>query len=183
MNILIVGNGFDLSHYLPTKYDHFMDVMKAIEEKDLGQPIANIFKHPVADFPTFLLKVIEIKNTLNEKNYEMSFDELFSKCREQWFIEETKTKFSTNSINLKFEKIIEIQYQLKNNVWYQYFAQHVREIKTWIDFETKINEALKVVSKFIVSLDRKLGEFGSFSHEINFYGEGEPSQIFLTREQ
>ncbi|HAV3447557.1 TPA: hypothetical protein JIE24_001087, partial [Acinetobacter baumannii] len=24
MNILIVGNGFDLSHYLPTKYDHFM---------------------------------------------------------------------------------------------------------------------------------------------------------------
>ena len=31
MNILIVGNGFDLSHYLPTKYDHFMDVMSAIE--------------------------------------------------------------------------------------------------------------------------------------------------------
>lgn len=183
MNILIVGNGFDLSHYLPTKYDHFMDVMKAIEEKDLGQPIANVFKHPVDDFPTLLLKVIEIKNALNEKNYEMSFDELFSKCREQWFIEETKTKFSTNSINLKFEKIIEIQYQLKNNVWYQYFAQHVREVKTWIDFETKIKEALKVVSKFIVSLDRKLGEFGSFSHEINFYGEGEPSQIFLTREQ
>ena len=36
MNILIVGNGFDLSHYLPTKYDHFMDVMRAIEEKDTG---------------------------------------------------------------------------------------------------------------------------------------------------
>lgn len=34
MNILMVGNGFDLSHYLPTKYDHFMDVMKAIENWD-----------------------------------------------------------------------------------------------------------------------------------------------------
>ncbi len=36
MNILIVGNGFDLSHYLPTKYDHFMDVMGAIEDKNTG---------------------------------------------------------------------------------------------------------------------------------------------------
>ncbi|WP_462176800.1 AbiH family protein, partial [Acinetobacter baumannii] len=27
MNILIIGNGFDLSHFLPTKYDHFMEVM------------------------------------------------------------------------------------------------------------------------------------------------------------
>ena len=34
MNILIVGNGFDLSHYLPTKYDHFMVAMQAIENWD-----------------------------------------------------------------------------------------------------------------------------------------------------
>ena len=34
MNILIVGNGFDLSHYLPTKYDHFMVAMGAIENWD-----------------------------------------------------------------------------------------------------------------------------------------------------
>ena len=32
MNILIVGNGFDLSHYLPTKYDHFMVAMDVIEK-------------------------------------------------------------------------------------------------------------------------------------------------------
>lgn len=42
MNILIVGNGFDLSHYLPTKYDHFMDVMGAIEEKDTGGKLNNL---------------------------------------------------------------------------------------------------------------------------------------------
>ena len=53
MNILIVGNGFDLSHYLPTKYDHFMDVMDAIESSN---------------------------------NDEMSFDDLFANCREEWFI-------------------------------------------------------------------------------------------------
>ena len=34
MNILIVGNGFDLSHYLPTKYEHFMAAMRAVESWD-----------------------------------------------------------------------------------------------------------------------------------------------------
>lgn len=183
MNILIVGNGFDLSHYLPTKYDHFMDVMKVIEEKDLGQSIKNVFKSSVDDFPTLLIKVFQIKNALNEKSYEMNFDELFIKCREQSFIEKIKSLYSTDSIQLKFENIIEIQCLLKNNVWYQYFDQHVIEVKTWIDFETKINEALKVVAKFIVSLDQKLDQSGSFSHEICFYGNGEERQIFLTREQ
>ena len=37
MNILIVGNGFDLSHYLPTKYDHFMVAMEAIENWDVSK--------------------------------------------------------------------------------------------------------------------------------------------------
>ncbi|RZG73314.1 hypothetical protein EXU29_08260 [Acinetobacter wuhouensis] len=183
MNILIVGNGFDLSHYLPTKYDHFMDVMRAIEEKDLGKPITDVLKSSVDDFPTLLIKILQLKNAFNEKNYEMSFHELFSKCREKWFIDKTKSSYSTNEIKLSFEQIVEIQYSLKSNSWYQYFAQHVREIKTWIDFEIKINEALKVISKFIGSIDKKLDELGSFSDEISFYGEKELRQIFLTREQ
>lgn len=36
MNIL-VGNGFYLSHYLPTKYDHFMVAMEAIENWDVSK--------------------------------------------------------------------------------------------------------------------------------------------------
>ena len=159
MNILIVGNGFDLSHYLPTKYDHFMDVMGAIEEKKLGQPISNVFKNPVDDFPTLLMKVIEIKNALNENNYEMNFNELFSKCREKWFIEKTQSIYCTDSINLNFEKIIEIQYQLKKNVWYQYFKSHVKDIKTWIDFEQKIEEVLRAFSKMLSSIERNEIDF------------------------
>ena len=27
MNILIIGNGFDLAHGLPTKYEHFLKFM------------------------------------------------------------------------------------------------------------------------------------------------------------
>ena len=29
--ILILSNGFDLAHFLPTKYDHFMHAMRNVE--------------------------------------------------------------------------------------------------------------------------------------------------------
>jgi hypothetical protein len=110
-NILIVGNGFDLSHYLPTKYDHFMDVMDAIDSSN---------------------------------NDEMSFDDLFVKCREEWFIAKTKEYYQTENIHLNKEQLTEIRELLKENCWYQYFKNHVQEIKTWIDFEQKIEKFLRL---------------------------------------
>ncbi|MPW44166.1 AbiH family protein [Acinetobacter guerrae] len=182
MNILIIGNGFDLSHYLPTKYDHFMDVMKAIEEKDLGQPIKNIFDTSVDDLTTLLIKIQQFQYAFTEKTYQMNFDELFAECRDKWFIDKTKEIYITDSIKLSFEQIIKIQHQLKKNDWYQYFDNHVREVKSWIDFEIKISEALKVIASFLIQLENKIDEFGSFSTEICFYGQKEPKQLFLTRE-
>lgn len=151
-NILIVGNGFDLSHYLPTKYDHFMDVMKAIEDKKLSKPIEDVFKANVDDLPTLIIKVLQIKNALNEKNYEMNFDNLFSECREQNFIQQTKSIYNTDAIKLDLTKIVEIQYELKKNSWYQYFKNHIQEIKTWIDFELKIENILRVFAKRVVEI-------------------------------
>lgn len=82
-NILIVGNGFDLSHYLPTKYDHFMDVMSAIESNNSNtMNFDDLFSKYREDFfiaktkeyyktEEFILetdKLNEIKN-LVEENY------------------------------------------------------------------------------------------------------------------
>ncbi|MDK1684469.1 MULTISPECIES: AbiH family protein [Acinetobacter Taxon 24] len=153
MNILIVGNGFDLSHYLPTKYDHFMDVMKAIEVKDLGEPIKEVFNNKVEDVPTLLLKVFEIKKAINEKTYEMNFDDLFKKSREKSFIEKTKEIYEINKVKISFEQIVKIQYQLKKNGWYQYFKNHVEKITTWIDFEQKIEEVLVILATSVVKLE------------------------------
>ena len=125
MNILIVGNGFDLSHYLPTKYDHFMVAMDAIENWD-------------------------------ESKGDMGFDDLFGKdywskndaTAEEWqndFFQHTKAMYKTDEIKISVNQIIELKERLKENIWYQYFSDHVREVKTWIDFETKIEEALFVV--------------------------------------
>ena len=64
----------------------------------------------------------------------------------------TQSMYDTDSINLNLEKIIEIQYQLRQNAWYQYFKSHVEDIKTWIDFEQKIEEVLIVLARCIVEI-------------------------------
>lgn len=134
-NILIVGNGFDLSHYLPTKYDHFMDVMDAIESSN---------------------------------NDEMSFDDLFAKCREPWFIAKTKQYYQIENIHLDKEQLIEIKALLRENSWYKYFKNHVQQIKTWIDFELKITEALNCIGHFFHNLDSVFNTYGDFNLEIYF---------------
>lgn len=120
MNILIVGNGFDLSHYLPTKYDHFMVAMGAIENWNVSKG-------------------------------DMGFDDLFgiSYEKEDYFFGYTKAMYKTDEIKISVDQIKGLQEQLKENVWYQYFSDHVREVKTWIDFEIKINQALEFVCYFI----------------------------------
>lgn len=154
MNILIVGNGFDLSHYLPTKYDHFMDVMAAIEKKDLGKPIQNVLNNPVNTLPDLILKVLDIKLATDEKTYKMNFNSLFLECRDKKFIDKTKEIYDISSVELSIEKIVKFQYELKNNCWYQYFKDHVKEVKTWIDFELKIEEVLNAFASCILEIEK-----------------------------
>ncbi|MDM1019014.1 AbiH family protein [Acinetobacter sp. VNK23] len=137
MNILIVGNGFDLSHYLPTKYDHFMVAMGAIENWD-------------------------------ENKGEMGFDDLFSSLyeKENYFFKYTKAMYQTDEIKISIDQIKDLQEKLKENVWYQYFAEHVREVKTWIDFEQKIEEALSYVSKLFSKIEEVYSKRNTLLLEI-----------------
>lgn len=149
-----MGNGFDLSHYLPTKYDHFMDVMAAIEKKDLGKPVQNVLNNPVNTLPDLMSKLLEIKLATDEKTYKMNFNSLFLECRDKKFIDKTKEIYDISSVELSIEKIVKFQCELKNNCWYQYFKDHVKEIETWIDFEQKIEEVVIIVAQFISDIDQ-----------------------------
>ncbi|OTG65359.1 hypothetical protein B9T25_12220 [Acinetobacter sp. ANC 4470] len=137
MNILIVGNGFDLSHYLPTKYDHFMMAMGTIEKWDIA-------------------------------NGEMSFDDLFGSLyeKEDYFFGYTKAMYDTDQIKISVEQVIKLKKKLEKNVWYQYFFDHVKEIKTWIDFEQKINEALILVGNFLNEIEEKFKLYGKFNYGL-----------------
>ena len=149
MNILIVGNGFDLSHYLPTKYDHFMVAMEAIENWDVSKG-------------------------------EMNFDDLFSALyeKEDYFFGYTKAMYKTDEIKMSVDQIKDLQEQLKDNVWYQYFSDHVKEVKTWIDFETKIEEALEIVCDFMDEIEIYSNKNNSLEKIISFLEGGEAKDYF-----
>ena len=90
MNILIVGNGFDLSHYLPTKYDHFMVAMQAIENKDTGGLPANLSERKINEWLEELDQIFQKRNKMESPPYHMNFDELYAQTRDPNFIDKTK---------------------------------------------------------------------------------------------
>lgn len=148
-----MGNGFDLSHYLPTKYDHFMDVMGAIEAKDTGGLPKNLAEKSIDEWLNLLEKTFQKREDLASPPHDMAFDELFSKTRDSHFIEKTKEYYLTESVEISAKDILKLQYRLELNCWYQYFKNHVEEIKTWIDFEQKIEGVIKIFGKKVVEIE------------------------------
>lgn len=130
-DILIIGNGFDLSHFLPTKYDHFMGVMQAIQK----------FK---------------------SLDNGMSFDDLFGELQitEQKFFVKTCEFYKCEELHLNTVAVNDFKESLDKNVWYRYFLDHVKEVKTWIDFEQKIEEALICIGNTLEEIDDKFFKIG-----------------------
>ena len=120
--IVILGNGFDLRHFLPTKYDHLITILREIES---------------LDFSTF---------------DEIKFDDLFGnlfKERDEWFYEKICDYYNTNEIIFNKDSLQSIKYRLKENSWFNYLKSvEDSKIETWIDFEVEIERVLKSILEF-----------------------------------
>lgn len=119
--ILITGNGFDLFHHLPTKYGHFMSIMKTIEGNNFSKDIS--FEDL---FGSFFKDENQIDYKLIVENYKVA-----------------EFKFEVDKIN-------DLKVSLHNNLWYKYF-KNVIEIETWIDFEVEVENVLKQLSILLKS--------------------------------
>ncbi|MEO0045143.1 MAG: hypothetical protein RL705_334 [Bacteroidota bacterium] len=119
--ILITGNGFDLFHHLPTKYGHFMAIMRTIEKKDFGEEIT--FEDLFGDY---------FKN-----EYHSDYKSII-------------ISYNIEEIRFDKIQINELKDKLKTNNWYNYFKSAL-EIETWIDFENEINIALSEVIEILTS--------------------------------
>lgn len=117
--ILITGNGFDLFHHLPTKYGHFMAVMKTIEKYDFN-------------------KELTFEDLFGDK-FKREFTEDYKLIQ---------NNYKTENILFDKVKIKELEEKLRTNNWYNYFKT-VLEIETWIDFENEINIALSEVLEIL----------------------------------
>lgn len=122
--ILITGNGFDLSHGLPTLYNDFINILTYLEE-----------------------------NSIN--NYENHFNNIYSK---------TSTYSDYNTLFQEFDfdikKIDILKLKIKDNLWYKFFKSEYN-IETWIDFENKIEYALKNIFEATEKLEATIFSKGS----------------------
>ena len=136
MKILILGNGYDLAHNLPTSYQDFLkftNLVKTIyqvswlKEKD-NPEISNKIKNSA--FPPFIM------NRLLSANQQ---------------IQNIDGKYNENKlINSQDSALNEFFRLVENNSWIDYF-QHINHVNEWIDFENEIYSELERLSDAIQS--------------------------------
>ena len=166
MNILVIGNGFDLAHGLPTKYTDFLLFCKAIINIIEKSRVEKLIPKNDDDFKNWIersdkIPLVDIKE-LNKNLCDESDDtnnEDWQKYKNIYYDFLFKCLYNENS-NHKLVK--ESFYLIYNNFWINYFLHcdmHGKE--NWIDFESEI-------SKVIKSFDRDMHDR---PNEIDLYDE------------
>lgn len=124
MNVLLLGNGFDLNHMFPTSYINFLNTVNFLLEVDRESisTIGHVFG--------------------NEKVHEK--DLFIQKCYEQH-------ARIYDDILLDKEKVEQMLTFAKNNMWFNYLSRSVGGNITWIDFEKEIVRVLEAFNNFFES--------------------------------
>lgn len=135
MNILLIGNGFDLEHNLPTSYNDFLRLCKRVIA--LYNSSKKEFKYNLASENLDECEINEyirgkLFDALNTRKYKKTVhigDENFD------------IKFTTDN------KLIDEMYShIKDNVWLEYFCCCSSFIgESWIDFEAEISRVVQII--------------------------------------
>lgn len=156
--IVILGNGFDLRHYLPTKYNHLITILRVIENLDF--------------------------DNYSEVSFEDLFGNLFRE-KDEWFYEKIKELYETAEINFDIEELKSIQGRIKTNNWFQYLKSvEDNKIETWIDFETEIERVLKLILSYFDHTSKGTYKYPSYTLSSptgdNFYFLHYESENFIS---
>ena len=153
--IVILGNGFDLRHFLPTKYNHLITILREIENYNFSD---------------------------SDLSFSGLFDRSF-KEKDEVFYNGILNCYDVQNIKFNSDKLKSIQDRLIKNSWFQYLKTvEDSKIETWIDFETEINRVLKIISIYFESFNR--GDFekiiyGFLGDESKFYTSNYDSNYYF----
>lgn len=128
--ILIIGNGFDLAHGLPTAYKDFMRFCKVV--------------------PTILLdkKGMSISDAMENAD-------IHSKIKA---VIESELNDDTGILkNKTIPMVQELKDCIQENIWYKYFQKIEKDMRgdNWIDFESEISEVIEYLDRKIDRLEKK----------------------------
>lgn len=124
MNILLIGNGFDIAHGLPTRYVDFLSFCECLEE--------GYYQDDISGYREFI-KEKEL-SSFSESILIKSFSERFQQ---------------DNTFILSDKRLEELHSLIADNTWYQHFCIVRREIgENWIDFEKEISDIIKSIDAY-----------------------------------
>lgn len=152
MNILVLGNGFDLAHGLPTSYKDFLTFCKKI--KTIYEYSESVSR---AEYKEKEIDSWEMNENIKERFVNTYADRIIDKSLYEGA---DSRQVSTNAIYDELYKYIQ------KNTWLEYFWNVPTYVgENWIDFEKEIADVVK-------SLDvaRKCIECGN---SINDLGNGD----------
>lgn len=180
MNILVIGNGFDLAHGLPTKYTDFLffcgSVKKLIKHSGIADKIPKnykslcyfewINKDEKISFLNTKLYNATYKTYLHFKKYEVSYvdEKVYEKMLDKFI----KKCFFEQGIDKKLVK--EIIFLVYDNFWIEYFLRcNMHGDKNWIDFELEISNVIKSLDNNMHGLDYNYDIFDKIDNLPNTF--------------
>jgi len=155
MNILVLGNGFDLAHGLPTKYTDFLNFCEMTQRIYMWQGTyeeyvcKNLSDDKLNDSIKAILKEAMKGRELNRKRNEDGM----------WI----DTYTTDNKYLDEFLSLIE------KNTWIGYFIECFRNMgENWIDFELEISKVIKTLDegRKVLEKDGSIMGIGTQKSEI-----------------
>ena len=137
--VLILGNGFDLAHDLPTKYSDFLEFCQRVNTIWTYRWDGNT-EQIIKDFEENWIKNWGINSTIKEGILAAFIGRKIEPN------DDGSTKITSDNVDLS-----EIHDCLHDNVWYDYFLE-LREKgaiqgENWIDFESEIRFIIKSIDE------------------------------------
>lgn len=136
INVLIAGNGFDLHHYLPTRYQDFIDVVNRLIELETESKLEQC---------KFLIYMFGPKSPVYQKS------QYIQSC---YRIHHDTMQYTELDYG-RLHRLVEIS---RDNIWVHYFLKICGENLGWIDFEKEIAKVVYAVMKYLDGIRNKDGD-------------------------
>ena len=136
MNILLIGNGFDLEHGLPTSYVDFLLFCKIVKE---------IYNEPLDSTTQDSSCMVLDDEKINDTIKQMLVEAFKSRYLSDNQTEDTQSDFLVKTSN---EELNELNSYIQHNIWLEYFWNLNSHLgNNWIDFESEISRVIKIFDK------------------------------------
>ncbi|SCZ05915.1 Bacteriophage abortive infection AbiH [Paenibacillus polysaccharolyticus] len=143
MKILVIGNGFDLAHGLPTKYNDFLKFLSLIKAMSMyrGGILNFIEKH--------LNETSKVNNNIKQYIHKLitELTQEYGSIKDESLAKNVDLFFLVDKSENKV--IREILDNIKGNYWYQHFVSVESYINEgWIDFESEISRVIQALEQY-----------------------------------